>query len=585
MIIKDANTPPNPGKETIYVDLDDEITSIIDKVENAKEKVVALVLPKRSTAMQSIVNMRLLKKSAEGLEKSVVLITSESALLPLAGIVGLHVAKNLQSKPDVPPAPNLPAGPGSTKPDVGDSINLKEDGLNDEPLPEKIDYNRSIGELASKSDEETPETIELEDEAKTKAEESKPKGKKSGIVSSARIKIPNFDKFRLALGLGIFGLIALVVFIYLAIAVLPKATINIQTVSLPVTATFTLNTSDKAPALDLAGKVIPASLKTSDQTSTQQVTATGQQNTGEKAKGTMTFYNCNVTDVTEGNPRTVPAGTGVTANGLTFITQSAVIVQPSHFAGGDCKKDVVSDSVNITAQTGGTKYNQDSTTYKVAGYSTISGTGSKTTGGTDNIQTILSQADIDGAKQKITSASSDAFSKTFQSQLATQKLYVIASTLKLSDPAASSTPAVGQPATVATVTVKITYSVLTLKNEDLIKAITDTVLAQVDKTKQKVEETDILKGATITVTSQSSPTAVTLNISEDTLAVPILDQNAIKKMVMGQKSGNIKTGVGAIAGVKSVNVKYSPFWVSKVPNKTSKITVAVTYVRGESNGR
>src|SRR3954462_894172 len=98
-------TPAKPGKDVIYIDVDDEITSIIDKVENAKEKVVALVLPKRATMLQSIVNMRLLKRSADAAEKNVVLITAEPALLPLAGAAGLHVAKNLQSKPIIPPSP------------------------------------------------------------------------------------------------------------------------------------------------------------------------------------------------------------------------------------------------------------------------------------------------------------------------------------------------------------------------------------------------------------------------------------------------------------------------------------------------
>ena len=94
-----AKILPKPGKETIYVDVDDEITSIIDKIEGAKEQVVALVLPKRSTALQSIVNMRLLKRHADGASKNVVLITTETALMPLAGAAGIHVAKTLTSTP------------------------------------------------------------------------------------------------------------------------------------------------------------------------------------------------------------------------------------------------------------------------------------------------------------------------------------------------------------------------------------------------------------------------------------------------------------------------------------------------------
>src|SRR5579864_876609 len=100
-----AKIPAKPGKDTVYIDVDDEITAIIEKVESAKEKVVALVLPKRAAVLQSLVNMRLLKRSAEKAAKNVVLITGEDILLPLAGAVGLHVAKNLQSKPEIPSHP------------------------------------------------------------------------------------------------------------------------------------------------------------------------------------------------------------------------------------------------------------------------------------------------------------------------------------------------------------------------------------------------------------------------------------------------------------------------------------------------
>ena len=93
------------AKDTIYIDIDDEITSIIDKVQASKHKIVALVLPKRATTLQSIVNMRLLKRTGEETEKHIVLITSEASLLPLAGIVGMYVAKTLQTKPAIPAAP------------------------------------------------------------------------------------------------------------------------------------------------------------------------------------------------------------------------------------------------------------------------------------------------------------------------------------------------------------------------------------------------------------------------------------------------------------------------------------------------
>ena len=92
-------------KDTIYIDIDDEITGIIDKFNASSGKVVALVLPKRAAVLQSIVNMKLLKRAADQSKKNLVLVTTEASLMPLAGAVGVNVAKTLTSKPEVPSAP------------------------------------------------------------------------------------------------------------------------------------------------------------------------------------------------------------------------------------------------------------------------------------------------------------------------------------------------------------------------------------------------------------------------------------------------------------------------------------------------
>jgi len=236
--------PPKPGKEVIYLDVDDEITAIIDKVEAAKEKVVALVLPKRSASLQSIVNMRLLRRSADTADKNVVLITKEAALLPLAGAAGLHVADSLQSRPEVPPSPR-PGAPAAKPGDipVSEEADIDEDNA-------KLDYHRSIGELAEPDEE--AEEINLADE--DKEEEAGKPAKKS---KATKVKIPNFDRFRLILGLGILFVILLIVFVVLAIVVLPKATITIQTSSTPISTSFNLTTSDSAKALDETNSIIP----------------------------------------------------------------------------------------------------------------------------------------------------------------------------------------------------------------------------------------------------------------------------------------------------------------------------------------
>lgn len=556
-----------PSKDTVYVDVDDEITAIIDKVENAKQNIVALVLPKRATMLQSIVNMRLLKRSSDTAGKSVVLITSEAALLPLAGAAGLHTARNLQSKPSVPPAPADAAK-------TAEATAEEEPPISDEELkdvPSKLDYHRSIGELATASADSEDEAIALEDIDETAKDATEKKPAKP--LKDKKLKIPNFERFRLVILLAAVGTVGLIVFIIFAIFVLPKATITIKTTSVPVTSEFNLTTSDSAKALDLAKKVIPAILKTTEQKSTAQVTATGQQNNGTKANGavTMSAGSCSGTV-----PDDIPAGVGLSTSGLTYITQEKTSFVPV-VAGGHCNFQS-SSTTDITAQTAGAKFNVSGATFNVAGYSGVSASGSASNG-TDNIITIVSQADLNNAKTKITSADTDKFVKVFEDQLAKDGYYVLTSTLKPSDPASTANPAVGQPASTTTVETKITYTVLAVKKADLSSAINDSLSKQVDKNKQKLSTDDVLKTATVTVQNQTSPTAVTLNVSEDTTAVPIIDEASVKKQIGGKKSGDIRSTISSIPGVKQVDVKMSPFWVSKAPHNTAKIKIIQQQVK------
>ncbi len=565
-----AKSPPKPGKDVIYVDVDDDITGIIDKIENANQKVVALVLPKRAASLQSIVNMKLLRRSAEDANKNVVLITSEHALLPLAGAAGLHVAKNLQSKPEIPDSPTstadaVPAGVDDvSEDDMADT----QDGET-EDLPGKFDYAKPVGILAAAHAAEKPETIDLEDE-----DAPKPAAPKK---SNSKVSVPNFDRFRMMLGLGALGIVALIVFIIFAIFVLPKAQIIITTSSEPVSATFNLNASEKTTELDTEEGAIPAKLQSSDQTSSQQVQATGQQNNGEKAGGevSMTAQKCS------GNPfvppDAVPAGTGISSGGVTFITQEKTSFQGTGTS-GSCYTYAGTSDTDITAQSPGSKYNLSDANFTISGRSDVSASGS-TSGGSDNIVTILSQSDIDNAKQKLTSGTADEdFTKEFKKKLEDQGEYILISTLKVGDAKVTASPSVGQPASTANVTIKITHSVLTVKKDDLSKAIEDKTSDQIDKAKQKLTG-NFLADANVTVQSQPSPNSAILNIEENTSAVPIINVAAVKKVAKGKKTGDIKAVINNWPGVKTVDVKLSPFWVGSVPDKDKKVTVVLKEVK------
>jgi hypothetical protein len=548
-----ANT--QPSRDTVYVDVDDEITSIIDKVRASDGRIVALVLPKRAAVLQSVVNMKLLKRSAEQAKKQLVLITTEAGLLPLAGSVGMHVAETLQSKPAIPSAP-VTSG----------QVEEESLSLDDEPEEEFTADNagdKPVGELASKSGKELVITSGVDTEtplATADAAASAP------VKRNKKLQVPNFNKFRLRMVLIGAGLLALIVFIYLALMVLPKATIAISTNAEDVNSSIGLSLDTTASELDVAKANVPGSAVQQQKTYTQQVDATGKLNNGKKASGSIVMSTC-VTN--PGDLVDVPAGTGVTTSNLTFITQEKGKFQYVG-PGSGCFKFQTND-VSIEAQNGGTNYNVNNANFGVNGRSDVSATGSAS-GGTDDITQVVSQADIDNAKGKIKTEDA-AIKEALYQQLAQDGLFGIRATFQASDPTVSSSSQPGDKASAVTVTESVTYTMFGTKKDNLIALIKDDIGQQVDLEKQSILD-DGLNKASFSVTDISD-TVARLNLENTATVGPKIDKAAIAKQVAGMKSGPAKDAINQLPGVTGVDVKLSPFWVSSVPKNTDKIVITV----------
>lgn len=556
------------GKDIVYIDIDEEITSLIDKVRSSGERIVALVLPKRATVLQSIVNMKLLKRTADEAKKHVVLITSETGLLPLAGNVGLYVARNLQTKPEIPPAPHTGGAADAEEIAADEPLNMDE--------ADKVDVSKPVGDLTKHAPKSVAnytalpddEPIELDNatpaEAPARAAAAKsPKGKKG-----KKFKVPDFNKFRAKLLIGGLVLMALILIWIFAAVVLPHATIAIKTDSSALDANLNLTLLTSGGTLDAKNGSLPATSQQVQKTLTGQADATGQQNNGQKATGSVTITNCSGGDVN------LPAGTGFSAGGLTFISNSAVSVPQSNYklSGGSftCKNDGTA-SVNVTAQNGGANYNVGPQGYAIANNPTnLTAKGSPMNGGTDNITKVVQQSDIDGAKQKISSQDTSSIKQQLQQQLQNQGLYAIAATFNAGSPDVSNSANVGSQASSVTVTEKLTYTMLGVSKNDLQKVIAASIDQQIDTSKQSILDYG-LDGASFSVKGDSTQ----LSMSASVVVGSDINVATIKQQVAGKKSGDAQNIIKTYPGVTDVQVHYSPFWVSSIPKSTSKITVQI----------
>jgi hypothetical protein len=560
------------NKETIYVDVDDEITVIIDKVKASNARVLALVLPKRASVLQSIVNMKLLKRSADSDKKNLVLITSEAGLLPLAGAVGLHVAKTLTSAPQIPPSPATPSDSETVDEDM--SVIPLEAEEETPDLTKVAGLAASVGALDDAT-KHTPEGDKALENLKLDAEEeTNPEtGKRVKVPKDKHLKVPNFDRFRLFLILGIVVVIGLIVLAVFALSVWPHADISIKTNATTVNTSESITLDPQATSANIASGDIPATQVSEQKTFTQTVNTTGQQNTGNSASGSvnLTASDCNLTY--QGNTNfTIPAGTGISYNNLTYITQNATTMD---YNGLDrtktCFQYVANGPTNITAQSPGTAYNAQIQNGTVAAYPEVVANGSAS-GGTDTFVQIVSQADITSATAKINSSNNSTVEANLASQLRGQNLYPINVTFAAGNPQITSSPSVGAQGSTVTVTEIITFTMFGAKQSD-INAIVDANIQSQTAKNQNIISNGVNEAAFKQNGTSGTTDEVTLATSA--LVGPSISPAQIRQEVKG------KSATAAIAAIKQnpditgVTIKLSPFWVTSVPGSTSKITVNI----------
>ena len=581
------------AKDVLYIDIDDEITTIIDKVRSSENRIVALVLPKRATVLQSIVNMKLLKRAADQAKKHVVLVTTEAGLMPLAAEAGMFVAATPQSKPEIPESQRQDSGENPLEEPV-----VLDDETDQAAFTAENSSDRPVGELAARTASpitatgESIETVQISDETSDRASNTgssagkQPKQKRPKGATNKKLAIPNFEKFRTRLVLAIVALLIIGAGLFFALTVLPKATIAISTDSnsVPVNLTATLNT--KATAVDTDQNILPAKQEQQQKTQTQQAPATGQANRGQRAAGMVTITNCSP----DGSSVTIPAGTGVSHGGLTYITQKSVTLTTST---PKCQSysGFTSADVSIVAMQAGAQYNVgDGTSFTVAsgnGYTSkdVNAVASgDISGGTDTIVKVIQQSDIDSATQKLKAQDSSAVKDDLIQMLKQDGYHAIAETFNAGTPSTTASAQVGDQVDSVTVTMNATYTMLGVKENDLKQLIRADVKDQIDSGKQTLLD-DGLANATFKVVN-STETSQEVSIHTVATAGPELNVTQIKQQAAGQKSGPVSDSLKANPGVTDVTINLSPFWVKSIPGNTDKITVTIdkTTVKTGTNG-
>ena len=87
-----------PAKKILYAEIDDEVTSLYDKVQSTKIEDLYIVVPRQAVIFQSLVNLKILKKKVEDLGKKISIITNDINGIHLCGQIGIPVYNRVDQK-------------------------------------------------------------------------------------------------------------------------------------------------------------------------------------------------------------------------------------------------------------------------------------------------------------------------------------------------------------------------------------------------------------------------------------------------------------------------------------------------------
>ena len=561
------------NKDVIYIEPEDDITDIITKIENSKQKIVALVPPKKAGVLRSVVNIKLITKAATSAKKTAVLVTTDPSITKLAAAVKLPITKDLQSAPTIPEL-DAESGEEVVKEDVVDEEEEKD---------EKEDEEDKKDEEKEEKDEDDED--DEEDDEKKKASSNKNDKSKKKLNNKFLLFLTEHKK--LSIFCGIFAVILILVLIWaLAIAPAVEVFVSIKTDTNNFSeAVSFVKEQDKEDIKE--GKVYLEERKI-EETNEVEFEATGKKNVGEKARGDLVVY----AYFKESGSIPINSGTAFSISGLTYYADESITIAYKDDGHDVCDNAnnivsllrsgcLVSGRIKVVASNPGEKFNIQASNSGWSAVAHIDGVYSDKamTGGTDSFITVVQQSDIEKARSELSNGKESENKEKLYETINQDDNLIIESTFKQDTSSAVSTPAVDEevkdgvkPVLKATTTTSV-YTIDKTKLEELIKEKID-----LSENKKIFEIRNVYIDG-----FKELDSGFVGKLKAVYFTGPRITESELVERIMGKGLGDARREIKDIEGVSNVEMNPSYPWVMKVPTNSNRISMTFEIKDQEGN--
>jgi hypothetical protein len=606
------------ASHTLYLDLDDEITSVIDRLVAASGDQVTLVIPKSAVVLQSAVNLKLLKNAAERLKKTLLVVTRDETGLTLALRAGINVRTTLagktitpgevlQSAPEVATIREQEALPsdeavieraGNTAPE-----SERESTVQMRPSLRAIVEEERRQRTLSRAEKEHVQRMTAQEEAPAhsiahaRITRTLPPAKKTTRISSPSIGttamgrrlreqedpvsgnslvtrmsaagvrlLPHWPWRFIGPGIGAVALFGFLLFTF--------AFAKAQIVVTPKTETVSVDLEMSAKENpDAAKKEITGSLVQLSREGKKSITPTGKKEAGSKAGGAVTISN-----VFSDKPQSFGVNTRLQAgSGQVFLLTAQVTVPGASVNKGKPVAGAVTASV--TAEKFGEEYNIGPTSFSFIdlpaeqqeGITARSDT--PMTGGLKKEVTVLQASDVDAAKKAIAGELGPVLTTELRSKLApTEELLEGASVVETNG--VKTSVAVGSEAEQVDITLNVVSKAIVNRPDEIKTLALDELRKSLPANKQlqdQQEETVTWQFKSIDMKQET----LVIAAHAEKAAVYTFDVNALLAQLVGKTRAEAQALLGQQPEVSSVKVRLSPVWRRKLPKNPQKIDFSI----------
>jgi ElaB/YqjD/DUF883 family membrane-anchored ribosome-binding protein len=582
---------------TLYLDLDDEITSVIDRIGEVEGSDVTLVVPKSAVLVQSIVNLKLLKRAAERSKKSLVLVTRDETGQLLAQRAGFKVKATLtgnflavrrvaQSAPmptieedgtshfagSDEPIESREQAAVQVRPGVAAAVEAEQQVARprravQSPQRQKVLPRVSRSQQAARSPDKMRSLVQRV---------RSPRGTRSSVSARSSYKAADTNR-RVGLlpdlpwkKIGIGAAAALFILFMSFTFFFAHATVTVTPKSETAAADFELTAKEQPDAAkhEILGKLIELS-----RDGKKTVTASGSKETGEKATGSVTINN-----LFSNKPQAFGVNTRLqSSSGQVFLLTAQVSVPGATVKSGKAVPGSVSASV--VAEKFGEEYNVGPTGFAFIDLPAdqqkqiTASSDSGMSGGSKKQITVLTNDDLKKAGDAVKGELEPTLTSEIKSKLESDQELLDGATNTSVTKTASSVK-VGDEAGQVEVTVTVRVQALVNRPEDIKAAAKEELKKSLPANQQlQDEEEPQVTWTKKAVDFEQKKLIVAVHTEKN--AAYLIDPAALQAQLLGKSEDEAQQYVSGLSEVSSARVHLSPFWRSSLPKSPKKVEIKI----------